>query len=170
MVTTSGENEGLDIELARVRMLNDANFASKYMGGKPFELSDINWLDGTVDLSRKGQVELKELADFLKLNPDIFMEIRTHEDASSWNEADEPTNRLSKNRGIQMETALMRLGVSSKQLLSLGKGITELVNDCAPGEPCADYCHEENERTEFRIYGLLQQVPGQIDAADFSKD
>ena len=170
MVTTSGENEGLDIELARVGMLNDANFASKYMGGKPFELSDINWLDGTIDLSRKGQVELNELADFLKLNPDIFMEIRTHEDASGWNESDDPTNRLSKNRGIQMETALMRLGVSSKQLLSLGKGITELVNDCAPGEPCADYCHEENERTEFRIYGLLQQLPGQIDAADFSKD
>ncbi len=170
IVTTTETTGQWDIEMAKVRMLNDANFASKYMGGTPFQLAAIEWSEGTSKLSRKGQLELDELADFLKLNPDIFMEIRTHEDASELDKSDEPSNRLSKNRGIQLETALLRRGVSSKQLLSLGKGISEISNDCEPGEPCAFYCHEENERTEFRIYGLLLQVPGQIDAADFSKD
>jgi hypothetical protein len=98
------------------------------------------------------------------------MEIRAHEDASKWNKSDDTSNRLSKNRGIQLETGLMRRGVPSKQLLSLGRGVTELTNGCEPGEPCAFYCHEENERIEFRIYGLLLQVPGQIDATDFRKD
>jgi outer membrane protein OmpA-like peptidoglycan-associated protein len=162
--------EPWNIEFARIRNLNDANYASRYMGGSPFELASIEWQENTTELSRRGQMELNELADFLKMNPDIFMEIRTHEDASDWDLNDEPSNRLSKNRGIECETALLRMGVSSKQLLSIGKGASELTNDCEPGAPCAYYCHEENERTEFRIYGLLLQVPGQIDPAEFSKN
>jgi outer membrane protein OmpA-like peptidoglycan-associated protein/tetratricopeptide (TPR) repeat protein len=170
IITTTEESSQWPIEMAKVHMLNDVNFASKYMGGTPFQLAAIEWSSGSTQLSRKGQLELNELADFLKLNPDVFMEIRAHEDASKWDKSDETSNRLSKNRGIQLETGLLRRGVSSKQLLSLGKGVSELTNDCNPGEPCAYYSHEENERIEFRIYGLLQQVPGQIDATEFSKD
>jgi outer membrane protein OmpA-like peptidoglycan-associated protein len=170
IITTTEESSQWSIEMAKVHMLNDVNFASKYMGGTPFQLAAIEWSSGTTQLSRKGQLELNELADFLKLNPDVFMEIRAHEDASKWDKSDDTSNRLSKNRGIQLETDLLRRGVSSKQLLSLGKGVSELTNDCNPGEPCAYYSHEENERIEFRIYGLLQQVPGQIDATEFSKD
>lgn len=169
-VTTTEESNQWPIEMAKVHMLNDVNFASKYMGGKPFQLASIEWDSGTTELKRKSELELDELADFLKLNPDVFMEIRAHENAKKWDKSDDASNRLSRNRGIQLETGLLRRGVSSKQLLSLGKGVTELMNDCAPGEPCAYYCHEENERIEFRIYGLLQQVPGQIDASEFSKD
>lgn len=170
IITTTADTTPWNIDLARVRSLNDANFASKYMGGTPFELASIKWLKESTDLSRKGQVELYELADFLKLNPDIFMEIRGHESASKLNSSDEPSNRLSRNRGIQIETALLRIGVPSRQLLSIGKGVSELINDCEPGAPCAYYSHEENERTEFRIYGLLQQVPGQIDPEQFRKN
>ena len=170
VITTTEATNQWSIEMAKVRMLNDVNFASKYMGGTPFQLAAIEWAPGTTQLSRKGELELDELADFLKLNPDVFMEIRAHEDASKWNKSDDTSNRLSKNRGIQLETGLMRRGVPSKQLLSLGRGVTELTNGCEPGEPCAFYCHEENERIEFRIYGLLLQVPGQIDATDFRKD
>ena len=64
---------------------------------------------------------------------------------------------------------LLKAGVSSKQLISVGKGIDELRNECSPGEPCAFYHHEDNARTEFRIYGLLQQTPGQIDPVPFMK-
>lgn len=170
VITTTDLAEPWNIEFARIRNLNDANYASRYMGGSPFELASIEWQENTTELSRRGQIELNELADLLKMNPDIFMEIRTHEDASDWDLNDEPSNRLSKNRGIECETALLRMGVSSKQLLSIGKGASELTNDCEPGAPCAYYCHEENERTEFRIYGLLLQVPGQIDPAEFSKN
>jgi outer membrane protein OmpA-like peptidoglycan-associated protein len=170
VITTTDVAEPWNIKFARIRHLNDANYASRYMGGSPFELASIEWQEKTPDLSRRGQIELTELADFLKLNPDIFMEIRTHEDAAAWNLNDEPSNRLSKNRGIECETSLLRMGVSSKQLLSIGKGVSELTNDCEPGAPCAYYCHEENERTEFRIYGLLLQVPGQIDPTQFSKN
>ena len=107
--------------------------------------------------------------DFLKLNPEVFLEIRTHEDASAWDLFDQPTNRVSKLRAIEVESFLLKAGVSTKQLISVGKGIDELRNGCLPGEPCAFYHHEDNARTEFRIYGLLQQTPGQIDPVPFMK-
>jgi len=112
---------------------------------------------------------LYELADFLKLNPEIFLEIRSHEDASSWDFDDQPNQRISKNRSIEIESFLLKAGVSPKQMISVGKGIDELRNDCLPGEPCASYNHELNNRTEFRIYGLLQQTPGQINPVQFQK-
>ena len=64
---------------------------------------------------------------------------------------DQPTNRVSKLQAIEVESFLLKAGVSSKQLIGVGK-IDELRNGCLPGEPCAFYHHEDNARTEFRIW------------------
>ena len=157
-----------EIELAKIRTLNDKAFADRLMGGTPFEIAGIEW-NGNEDLTRATEIQLYDLVDFLKLNPDVFLEIRTHEDASAWGLYDVPNNRKSKVRSIELESFILRAGVSPKQLISVGKGIDELLNDCRPGEPCAAYRHAENDRTEFRIYGLLQQTPGQIDPVPFTK-
>lgn len=169
VVSTDRGNQVWEVELAKIGHLNDRQFAKEFMGGTPFELSAIGWQNDGLRLTRKAQMDLYALADFLKLNPEIFLEIRGHEDASTWNYDSNPTTRLSKNRAIEVETFLLRQGVSSKQMLSIGKGVQELRNNCEPGEPCAFYRHEENDRVEFRIYGLLQQVPGQIDPVPFTK-
>ena len=157
-----------EVKMAKIKTLNDERFAARWMGGTPFEIGGIDW-DGVDVLTRSSEMVLYELADFLKLNPDVFMEIRGHENASAWDVFDQPNNRISKSRAIEVESFLLRAGVSSKQLLSIGKGVDELRNNCLPGEPCAFYNHEVNDRTEFRIYGLLQQTPGQIDPVPFTK-
>lgn len=169
VLTTDRGDQVWEVKMAKIGNLNDRKYANQFMGGSPFELSAMDWQDQGTQLTRKAQMDLYALADFLKLNPEIFLEIRGHEDASTWDYASNPTVRLSKNRAIEVESFLLRQGVSSKQMISIGKGIQELRNDCAPGEPCAFYQHEENDRVEFRIYGLLQQVPGQIDPVPFTK-
>lgn len=168
VISTETADPYWEVKMAKIKALNDARFASTWMGGVPFEVGGIEWETEDV-LTRPSQMVLYDLADFMKLNPEIFLEIRTHEDASGWDFGDQPTNRLSRNRAIEIESFLMRAGVSSKQLISIGKGVKELRNNCKPGEPCAAYNHEVNDRTEFRIYGLLQQTPGQIDPVPFTK-
>ena len=64
----------------------------------------------------------------------------------------------------------MKHGVSSKQLIAVGLGSKNLRNDCEPGSPCSIVSHQENRRTEYRIYGLIQRIPGQIDPIPFTKN
>lgn len=167
-ITTDATEPVWEVELAKIKTLNDKRFADRWMGGTPFEIAGLEW-EAEAQMTRASEVNLYDLVDFLKLNPEVFLEIRTHEDASAWDLFDQPTNRTSKLRSIEIESYLLKAGVSSKQLISVGKGIDELRNGCLPGEPCAFYNHEDNDRTEFRIYGLLQQTPGQIDPVPFMK-
>jgi len=167
-ITTDATEPVWEVELAKIKTLNDKRFADHWMGGTPFEIAGLEW-EAEAQMTRASEVNLYDLVDFLKLNPEVFLEIRTHEDASAWDLFDQPTNRTSKLRSIEIESFLLKAGVSSKQLISVGKGIDELRNGCLPGEPCAFYNHEDNDRTEFRIYGLLQQTPGQIDPVPFMK-
>ncbi|MGB1123159.1 MAG: hypothetical protein ACPG08_06510 [Flavobacteriales bacterium] len=167
-ITTDVTEPVWEVELAKIKALNDKRFADRWMGGTPFEIAGLEW-EAEAQMTRASEVNLYDLVDFLKLNPEVFLEIRTHEDASAWDLFDQPTNRTSKMRSIEIESFLLKAGVSPKQLISVGKGIDELRNGCLPGEPCAFYNHEDNDRTEFRIYGLLQQTPGQIDPVPFTK-
>jgi hypothetical protein len=167
-ITTDATEPIWEVKLAKIKTLNDKRFADRWMGGTPFEIAGLEW-EAEAQLTRASQVNLFDLVDFLKLNPEVFLEIRTHEDASAWDLFDQPTNRVSKLRAIEVESFLLKAGVSSKQLISVGKGIDELRNECSPGEPCAFYHHKDNARTEFRIYGILQQTPGQIDPVPFMK-
>ena len=167
-ITTDATEPILELALAKIKTLNDKRFADQWMGGTPFEIGGLEW-ESETKMTRGSEINLFALVDFLKLNPEVFLEIRTHEDASAWDLYDQPTNRKSKLRAIEIEAFLLKSGVSSKQLISVGKGIDELRNDCRPGEPCASYNHEDNNRTEFRIYGLLQQNPGEIDLMPFMK-
>ena len=167
-ITTDSTEPIWEVELAKIKTLNDKRFADRWMGGTPFEIAGLEW-ESEAQMTRASEVNLYDLVDFLKLNPEVFLEIRTHEDASAWDLFDQPTNRTSKLRSIEIESFLLKAGVSSKQLISVGKGIDELRNGCLPGEACAFYNHEDNDRTEFRIYGLLQQTPGQIDPVPFMK-
>lgn len=167
-ITTDATEPVWEVELAKIKTLNDKRFADRWMGGTPFEIAGLEW-ESDANMTRASEVNLYYLVDFLKLNPEVFLEIRTHENASTWDLFDQPTNRKSKLRSIEIESFLLKAGVSSKQLISVGKGIDELRNGCLPGTPCALYNHEDNDRTEFRIYGLLQQTPGQIDPVPFMK-
>ena len=164
-----GEQE--EIVLSEIGQLRDYRFAQTLMGGKPFELAGTNWRENQMLLKAKAQFDLVDLADFLKLNSQILLEIRTYEDASSYQvSADDKTVKTSKSRAIEIESFLMRHGVSSKQLIAVGLGSKNLRNDCEPGSPCSIVSHQENRRTEYRIYGLIQRIPGQIDPIPFTKN
>ena len=157
------------LELTPVTALRDYNFIESMAGGQPFELA-LQHGPMATKLNNRERDELLILVDFLRLNPQMLLEIRTHEDAASYqDDLDNKTGRVTKSRAIELESYLLKRGVSSKQLIAIGKGTNELRNTCEPGTPCSTICHAENRRTEFRIYGLLQRMPGQIDPIPFTR-
>tara|TARA_B110000503_G_scaffold60951_1_gene96784 strand:+ start:6274 stop:8304 length:2031 start_codon:yes stop_codon:yes gene_type:complete len=158
-----------DLMLNPVEMLRDYAYVESIAGGKPFELA-LQHDPLATTLKSRETTELLALVDFLRLNPQMLLEIRTHEDAASFlDAADNKTMRVTKTRAIELESYLLKRGVSTKQLISVGKGADQLLNGCEPGEPCSWTSHAENRRTEFRVYGLLQRMPGQIDPIPFTR-
>lgn len=158
-----------DLKIKPASMLRDDSFIEAMAGGTPFELS-IQHDPMSSDLAQRQSVELIALADFLRLNPQMLVEIRTHEDAASYKDpVDNKTTRITRSRAIEFESYLLKHGVSPKQMIAVGKGTSELLNTCEPGTPCSYVSHAENRRTEFRIYGLLQRMPGQIDPGPFTR-
>jgi hypothetical protein len=158
-----------DLKLSPVGVLRDDVFIEAMAGGTPFELA-LQHDPMATTLNQREANELIVLVDFLRLNPQMLLEIRAHEDAASYQDAvNNKTIRVTKSRAIELESYLIKRGVSSKQLISVGKGTSELRNNCEPGMPCSYISHAENRRTEFRIYGLLQRMPGQIDPIPFTR-
>lgn len=149
------------LALSDIGRLRDFQFMNSYLGGTPFEIHDLHPTPDHKIADQKSRKDLYELADFMKLNPQILLEIRTHDNAIGLKAYAELTTRPSKLAAIDVESFLLKQGVSSKQMVALGAGVRELKNKCVPGAPCSTISHRENDRVEFRIYGLLQASPGQ---------
>jgi outer membrane protein OmpA-like peptidoglycan-associated protein len=46
---------------------------------------------------------------------------------------------------------LVHAGTAANRLVAIGKGETELINQCANGVKCTEAQHQLNRRTEFKI-------------------
>jgi outer membrane protein OmpA-like peptidoglycan-associated protein/tetratricopeptide (TPR) repeat protein len=97
---------------------------------------------------------MKDIANFLKTNPEVKISIHSHTDSRA---TAEYNMRLSENRSKTVRQYLLDNGVSSKQIgkiVSTGK--TMLVNNCGDNEPCSEAMHQLNRRTEFQVMELLK--------------
>lgn len=94
------------------------------------------------------QVELEKLVVFLKKNPSLKVDIRSHTDS----QASYTYNiGLSNRRAKSTLDYLVKRGIPKQNLTSKGYGETQLVNDCTNGVKCTDAKHEENRRSEFIV-------------------
>jgi outer membrane protein OmpA-like peptidoglycan-associated protein len=99
------------------------------------------------DLKPKSKVELNKLADFLKANPELVIELGGHTD----NKGSKTHNKtLSQDRAKAVLDFLVTAGVEAKRLSSNGYG---------DERPIADNETEEgramNRRTEYKITGRI---------------
>lgn len=94
------------------------------------------------------RVELEKLVVFMKLYPNLKVDVRSHTDSQAsytYNIA------LSNRRAKSTLEYLIKRGVSRENLTAKGYGETQLVNDCTNGVKCTDAKHEENRRSEFIV-------------------
>jgi outer membrane protein OmpA-like peptidoglycan-associated protein len=92
--------------------------------------------------------ELDKLAEVLKANPTVKMELSSHTDSR---ESLKYNQLLSERRAQAAVDYLISKGIASSRLTAKGYGKTRLVNSCTDGVQCPEEEHQQNRRTEFRI-------------------
>lgn len=115
-------------------MMSERNMGNVYFG---FDSSK---------LSNAAKEQLKALAELIKENPSLVVQISTHTDSRGSKTYNE---RLSKRRAESVQRYLAGIGITQKQVVLTWHGEEQLVNNCVDGRTCDDLAHEKNRRAEF---------------------
>ena len=113
--------------------------------GKSFVINNILYATGAADLYPQSFVTLDEFADYLKINPNMKIEIQGHTD----NVGNENDNRLlSEKRAENVMEYVVSLGVKPDLISAQGFGASNPVasNDTAQGRA-------QNRRVELSLAG-----------------
>lgn len=117
------------------------------------EIPGIEYDFDAATLRPKSKEILDKLVEFLVLNDNISIEIRSHTDARG---NDDYNLKLSDKRAASVVTYLVGHGIDKDRLESKGMGETEPLDDCSKYPECGDTrteecdCHQKNRRTAFK--------------------
>ena len=113
------------------------------VGMKPLHFAAGDW-----KVSDIAKLELDKLANYLKHNSQIIIELSVHTDARG----SKGTNKeLSRLRAEAIKAYLESKQISPNRLDAVGYGEAFLVNLCKDGMFCAEELHEQNNRLEVRL-------------------
>ena len=90
---------------------------------------------------------LDELADILRKNPEVSIQLGSHTDCRG---GDGYNEELSQDRAQAAVDYLIEQGIDASRLDALGYGENEPANDCLCNR-CTEEEHQENRRTTFKI-------------------
>jgi outer membrane protein OmpA-like peptidoglycan-associated protein len=116
--------------------------------GARFDLPEVYYRFNSFTLEETAKQSIDRLVRILKDNPEIQIEISSHTDSRG------PANYnklLSTKRAQSVVDYLVSKGIDKSRLIAIGKGETELTNQCSDGVRCSNAEHARNRRTEFRI-------------------
>ena len=99
--------------------------------------------------------ELDALAAFLRQQPSIEIELRSHTDARGSASANQ---QLSEKRARQAKQYLANQGIRAERVKAVGMGESELRNGCKDGVECSETEHQYNRRTEVKILKMDDSV------------
>lgn len=94
---------------------------------------------------------LDNLVVFLKDNPNLKVELRSHTDSRGSARFNE---QLGQRRAQSVKDYLIDKGISTDRLQPISYGEYCLVNNCADGVECTEVEHQRNRRTEIRVVNL----------------
>ncbi|RYG07192.1 MAG: OmpA family protein, partial [Chitinophagaceae bacterium] len=92
--------------------------------------------------------DLNKVSDFMSGMPNVSMELIAHTDARGTAVYNQ---QLSEKRAQSAVDYLANKGVALERLSAVGKGETQLLNECSDGVKCTAAQHQLNRRTEFKI-------------------
>ncbi len=113
------------------------------------ELEHLYYDYGQSDLRTDATKELDQIAIFLKRNPNLSIELRSHTDSRG----EAVFNKeLSQRRAQKAADYLIAKGIPEKRVTANGMGEDQLLNDCMDGKKCTEEEHQMNRRTEVRFF------------------
>ncbi len=99
-------------------------------------------------LGTEAKKVLQGLAEILKSNPEVELQITSHTDSRG---TDKYNLWLSERRVRRTVDFLISLGIPSERLNASGLGEEQLTNHCDDNVRCTEEEHLENRRSEFTI-------------------
>ena len=105
-------------------------------------LKDVNFDTDKTDIKPRFIPELKKVADILRKNPDMKVEVQGHTDNVF---TPEHNQKLSENRALSIKNYLVKKGIAAERMIEMGFGQTKPIatNDTAEGRA-------KNRRVEFK--------------------
>lgn len=147
-VSTIGMKQGI-IDLGSARDLE----LEPIVVGQPIELKYVRWSNRSVTLEPQAKGELDALAERLKVNAGVTVEIGVHSDARGDATAE---TKLTQDRADAISAYLRGKGVPKERIKARGFGAGRLMNHCAPGVQCSEAEHAVNRRTEYTVTSVAQ--------------
>jgi outer membrane protein OmpA-like peptidoglycan-associated protein len=121
----------------------------KIVLNKTIVLENIYYDLDKADIRSDAAVELDKLVALLKDNPAIKIELGSHTDSR----ADDDYNlRLSQRRAESAVNYIVSEGIEKNRIRARGYGETQLINRCVNDVACTEEEHQENRRTEFKVF------------------
>ncbi len=120
----------------------------KIYRSKEIVLENIYYDLDKSDIRDDARPTLNKLAQLLKENPQIKIELGSHTDSRG---SDSYNMRLSQARAESAVNYLVSQGISSQRLAARGYGESQLVNKCQNGVTCSEEEHQQNRRTTFKV-------------------
>lgn len=142
MVTTKGLNRNNSLYVAL--QLGVCEIAE----GKAFVVKNILYDFNQSFIRSDAAAVLNNLAQTLKRNPKMTIELSSHTDSRGDNNYN---MKLSQERAEAAVNFLVSKGISRSRLTAKGFGESRLKNKCRDGVNCSESEHEQNRRTEIRI-------------------
>ncbi|MBP6391493.1 MAG: PD40 domain-containing protein [Flavobacteriales bacterium] len=148
-VSTVGIRQGV-IDLNQAR---DLSFEPVEVG-KPVRLKFVKWSDAkSTALEPNAKTELDGLAERLKVNPALVVEIAVHSDSQG--DAEEQMKLTQKRAQVTIDLLISK-GIPKDRVVAKGYGGTRLLNHCVPGVQCSEQEHAENRRVEYTVLEVRQ--------------
>ncbi|MES0491520.1 MAG: OmpA family protein [Leptospirales bacterium] len=119
--------------------------------GATIEFGPILFDTGSWAITPTGALVLNKMAQFLKDNPKIVVELGAHTD-SQGNAKSNQT--LSQKRAQSAVEYLIRMGIIDTRITAKGYGENKLKNHCADGVKCSGGEHQVNRRIELTVLDI----------------
>lgn len=116
---------------------------------KTIVLENIYYDLDKAEIREDAAAELDKLVSILQDNPQIKIELGSHTDSRA---ADAYNLDLSQRRAEAAVNYMVSEGIAKNRIRARGYGETQLVNDCANDVPCTEDQHQQNRRTEFKVF------------------
>jgi outer membrane protein OmpA-like peptidoglycan-associated protein len=121
---------------------------------KPMVVPNIYYDYDKAVIRQDAAQQLDSLAEVLKANPTITVELMAHTDSRG---TEEYNSKLSQRRADAAVKYLTGKGVAKNRMTPKGYGETMLTNNCRDGEVCDEASHQANRRTEFKVTGFTEE-------------
>jgi peptidoglycan-associated lipoprotein len=116
--------------------------------GEPIVLGELLFDFNKSDIRPDAEPALIQILNLMNKYPDMVIELSSHTDSRGSNPANQA---LSQRRANSSKDWLVAKGIAIGKIKAIGKGETELRNQCKDGVECSDEEHQYNRRTDFKI-------------------